>query len=236
MADDCYNFTCRLTANRIPMIVSHLVIEELEHCMIKGVYTKYAKQNATRWDILQKRTNKYMDEAHLEIERVLTELELHPNIIDLEVTVDAEFAKLRREASKSYSLNARDAAIVVVTSQIPGSAIATVDYDYHNVTGLNVFSPNNKYFIPQSTQIPHSTLYQGKNIDVKIYSTPISVLAHFDTTGKPRTYRLSLDGRELKIDQVLSVTEEKLAGIECSFFAVKARSKASSGRLKSSMN
>lgn len=47
---------------------------------------------------------------------------------------------------------------------------------------------------------------------MKIYSTPISVLAHFDTTGKPRPYRLTLDGKELKIDQVTSVTEEKLAG------------------------
>jgi len=47
---------------------------------------------------------------------------------------------------------------------------------------------------------------------LKIYSTPIEVLAHFDLTGKPRPYRLTLDGKELKIEQVISVTEEKLAG------------------------
>ncbi len=47
---------------------------------------------------------------------------------------------------------------------------------------------------------------------MKIYSTPISVLAHFDTNGKPRPYRITLDGKELKIEQVISMTEEKLAG------------------------
>jgi len=47
---------------------------------------------------------------------------------------------------------------------------------------------------------------------MKILSTPIEVLAHFDQSGKPRPYRLTLNGKELKIEQVTSMTEEKLAG------------------------
>jgi len=47
---------------------------------------------------------------------------------------------------------------------------------------------------------------------MKIYSTPIEVLAHFDLAGKPRPYRLTMDGKELRIEQVISMTEEKLAG------------------------
>ena len=49
-------------------------------------------------------------------------------------------------------------------------------------------------------------------MNLKIYSTPISVLAHFDTIGSPRPYRMTLNDKELRIEQVLSVTEEKLAG------------------------
>ena len=46
---------------------------------------------------------------------------------------------------------------------------------------------------------------------MKILSTPIEVLAHFETSGKPKPLRFTLNGQEIKI-QVLSVTEEKLAG------------------------
>lgn len=47
---------------------------------------------------------------------------------------------------------------------------------------------------------------------MKILAKPIEVLAHFEQNGTPRPYRLNLDGKELKIEQVVSVTEEKLAG------------------------
>lgn len=57
---------------------------------------------------------------------------------------------------------------------------------------------------------------------MKIYMTPIEVLAHFDTTGKPRPYRLTLDGKELKIEQVISVTEEKLAGNRMFIFSCQS--------------
>lgn len=44
------------------------------------------------------------------------------------------------------------------------------------------------------------------------FDAPIEVLAHFDLTGAPRPYRITLEGKELKIEQVVSVTEEKLSG------------------------
>jgi hypothetical protein len=42
--------------------------------------------------------------------------------------------------------------------------------------------------------------------------TPIEVLAHFENDGTPHPIRLKIDGKELKIEQVVSMTEEKLAG------------------------
>ena len=47
---------------------------------------------------------------------------------------------------------------------------------------------------------------------MKILSTPIEVLAHFETDGTPHPLRLKLNGETVKIEQVVSVTEEKLAG------------------------
>lgn len=47
---------------------------------------------------------------------------------------------------------------------------------------------------------------------MKILSTPIEVLAWFELNGKPHPVRMKLDGKEIKIDQVISMTEEKLAG------------------------
>ena len=42
--------------------------------------------------------------------------------------------------------------------------------------------------------------------------TPIEVLAHFDNEGIPHPTRFKLADKEIKIEQVVSVTEEKLAG------------------------
>lgn len=47
---------------------------------------------------------------------------------------------------------------------------------------------------------------------MKILSTPITVLAHFEQDGTPHPLRLILNDKELRIEQVVSVTEERLAG------------------------
>jgi hypothetical protein len=47
---------------------------------------------------------------------------------------------------------------------------------------------------------------------MKILSTPITVLAHFDNDGTPHPIRFKLADKEIKIEQVVSVTEEKQAG------------------------
>ena len=47
---------------------------------------------------------------------------------------------------------------------------------------------------------------------MKIQMTPITVLAHFEEDGTPHPLRFKLADREYKIEQVVTVTEEKLAG------------------------
>ena len=47
---------------------------------------------------------------------------------------------------------------------------------------------------------------------MKILMTPIEVIAHCDLEGKLRPLRLRLEGETVRIEQVVSVTEEKLAG------------------------
>jgi len=46
---------------------------------------------------------------------------------------------------------------------------------------------------------------------MKILMKPITVLAHFNNDG-PHPLRFKLAGKEIKVEQVVSVTEEKLAG------------------------
>lgn len=58
---------------------------------------------------------------------------------------------------------------------------------------------------------------------MKILMTPIEVLAHFETDGTPHPLRFKLNGKELKIKQVLSVTEEKLAGSKNADLQVSGR-------------
>jgi hypothetical protein len=47
---------------------------------------------------------------------------------------------------------------------------------------------------------------------MKILATPITVLAHFETDGTPHPIRFRLADKEIRIEQVISMTEEKLAG------------------------
>ena len=47
---------------------------------------------------------------------------------------------------------------------------------------------------------------------MKILSTPVEVLANFDNDGIPHPIRFKLADKEIKIEQVVSVTEEKQAG------------------------
>ncbi|KLU67829.1 hypothetical protein DEAC_c02360 [Desulfosporosinus acididurans] len=47
---------------------------------------------------------------------------------------------------------------------------------------------------------------------MKIYATPISVLAWFELNGRPQPIRMKLDDKEVKIEQVISMEEEKIAG------------------------
>lgn len=47
---------------------------------------------------------------------------------------------------------------------------------------------------------------------MKILSTPIEVLAHFEENGTPHPLRFKLNNKEIKIEQVISMTENKLAG------------------------
>ena len=47
---------------------------------------------------------------------------------------------------------------------------------------------------------------------MKILSTPISVLAHFENDGTPHPLRFKLADKTIKIEQVVSVTEENFAG------------------------
>ena len=47
---------------------------------------------------------------------------------------------------------------------------------------------------------------------MKILSTPISVLAHFEENGTPHPLRFTLNDKEIRIEHVVSMTEEKLAG------------------------
>jgi len=47
---------------------------------------------------------------------------------------------------------------------------------------------------------------------MKILMTPITVLAHFEENGTPHPLRFKLDDDAIRIEHVVSVTEEKLAG------------------------
>jgi len=55
---------------------------------------------------------------------------------------------------------------------------------------------------------------------MKILSTPIEVLAWFEN-GTPHPIRFKLNNKEIKIEQVISVTEERLAGNKMLIFRYK---------------
>lgn len=47
---------------------------------------------------------------------------------------------------------------------------------------------------------------------MKILSTPIEVLAYYEESGKINPLRFKLNGETIKVEHVISMAEEKLAG------------------------
>jgi len=150
--EDCYNFSNRLAANGVIMAVSQFAIEELEHVILKGIYEKRAEERHTNWILLLKKTTEFMPEVNLELKRVLGLLSNNPNIVECPVTMDNEFAKLRRKLITTYALDTRDACHVISAHQNSSNSIVTIDYDFHRVPDINIFSPNEKYFDAAVTQ------------------------------------------------------------------------------------
>lgn len=144
--EDCYNFSNRLAANGVIMAVSQFAIEELEHVILKGIYEKRAQERNTNWILLLKKTTEFMPEVTAELNRVMGLLSNNPNVVECPVTMDTEFGILRRKLITAYALDTRDAGHVISAHQNSSNSIVTIDYDYHRVPDINIFSPNYKYF------------------------------------------------------------------------------------------
>ena len=154
---DCYNFSNRLVANKVIMAVSHIAIEELEHVIIKGIYEKRAKERNTNWSSLLKKSSEFMPEVNLELNRVMELLSKNPSVVECPVTMDNEFAILRRGLITTYGMDTRDAGHIICAHQNASNSIATIDYDFHKVPDINIFSSNSKYFDAATNQ-PNSLL------------------------------------------------------------------------------
>jgi len=47
---------------------------------------------------------------------------------------------------------------------------------------------------------------------MRILMKSIEVLAHYEENGTPHPIRFTIDGKDIRIEKVISMTEEKLAG------------------------
>jgi len=153
-ADACYDYTNRLAANDCIMAVSSITLEELEHVIIKGIYKKYGMQKypEERWDKLKKETDCYMGEANDEIDRVTEELLNNKIVIDIPVNMDLGFTRMRQAVIRKYSLDSKDASHIVAAYQNKINCILTVDIDFSTVSNFNIFTPNAKYFLNNTSQ------------------------------------------------------------------------------------
>lgn len=146
LADECYNFTNRLVANKRIIVINPIITGELEHIVTKGIYRKHAKRLCSdkRWDQLLKETKVYMPEVHTEIDRVLGLLANNPSIVNLPVQMDGDFEARRRELERIAHLNSTDASIVVSALKEDINTFATIDIDYQSVPHINIYTPNPK--------------------------------------------------------------------------------------------
>lgn len=152
---ECYNFTNRLAANGTIMVVSHLVMEEMEHVILKGIYRRYAKQlrGNISWTDLYKRTKEYMPEVIDEIKRVKYIINSNPNIVDLPVLIDQDFSDQRTEMMERFYLDSRDAAHIVASFGSTINSFAVNDQDYKTVSGINIYTPNNNYVFSRDKKL-----------------------------------------------------------------------------------
>lgn len=64
-------------------------------------------------------------------------------------------------------------------------------------------------FIPT---VAEKSLVWGRVAEMKVYMTPIEMIAWFDIPGTLRPIRFRHEGNVVKVEQIIKISEEKLAG------------------------
>lgn len=171
-ADDCYNFTNRLTANNSILVISALTFQELDHVVLKGIHKKYAERLSRNigWERLRKQTDEYTPEVMTEIARITKILRDNPNVVELPVIMDEWYTEMRRRFMLDYSLDSNDAGHLVVALRNSVNTYAIIDGDYKNVSGINIFTPNENY--PGLSKTPRYLIPPPESLEDKEDESP----------------------------------------------------------------
>jgi len=60
-------------------------------------------------------------------------------------------------------------------------------------------------------------------VSMKVYMTPIEMIAWFDSLGTPRPIRFRHDGNVVKVEQIIKLSEEKIAGNRMKIFECQSQ-------------
>lgn len=147
---DCYNFSQTLVANNVPIIINPRITEELDHVVTKGIYAREADKvpkgqvGHKNWKTLFEADKSHMPEVTAEVERIAKLIANDPSIVDLPVSYDGKFEKLRRDLFFKYGMGVADSSILALARLDGLNSIATIDKGFGLANNVNLFTSNKK--------------------------------------------------------------------------------------------
>ncbi|MBC8232425.1 type II toxin-antitoxin system VapC family toxin [bacterium] len=136
----CDAFHRRMQVEQIIMIITSLVLEELRHIILRGIYRPYAAAQRMDWRQLLRTDKSYVPTAIAEIRRIEALLNADPLIIILNADLTYSVNDDALQIMEAYGVDSADAYHIALARQNEINSFVTLDQDFGQIGNINIFT------------------------------------------------------------------------------------------------
>jgi predicted nucleic acid-binding protein len=136
----CDAFHRRIQSEQVIMVITSLVLEELRHIILRGIYRPYAVAKRMDWRQLLRIDKSHVQTAIAEIRRIETLLNTDPLIILLDADLNDTVNYDALQIMEAYGVDSADAYHVALARQNEINSFVTLDQDFGQIGNINIFT------------------------------------------------------------------------------------------------
>jgi predicted nucleic acid-binding protein len=136
----CDAFHRRMQSEQVIMVTTSLVLEELRHIILRGIYRPHAVAQRMDWRQLLRTDKSYVKTAIAEIRRIEALLKADPLIIVLNADLNDTVNYDALQIMEAYGVDSADAYHVALVRQNEINSFVTLDQDFGQIGNINIFT------------------------------------------------------------------------------------------------